>query len=101
MNTACCSRYEKVQSRREFLERSAFGFGGLALAYLLDRESVFGSVFPDQQISAVMNPLAAKSPLRTAKAKSVILIFMQGGPSHIDTFDPKPVLMSTGRSAAA
>lgn len=92
MNTACCNRYEKVQSRREFLEKSAFGFGALALAHLLDRESVFGSVFPDRQIASFVNPLTAKSPSRAAKAKSVILIFMQGGPSHMDTFDPKPVL---------
>lgn len=92
MNTTCCNRHEKVQSRREFLERSAFGFGALALTHLLDTESVFGSVFPSKQISAAINPLTAKPPSLAAKAKSVVFIFMQGGPSHMDTFDPKPVL---------
>src|SRR5213593_2763096 len=38
------------------------------------------------------NPIAAKPPHVPAKAKSVIFLFMQGGPSHIDTFDPKPLL---------
>ncbi|MFN0172961.1 MAG: DUF1501 domain-containing protein [Bryobacteraceae bacterium] len=71
-----CSRHEVVHSRREFLSRHAFGFGGLALA----------------QLRAASNPLAPKVPHFPAKAKSVIYLFMQGGPSHVDTFDPKPEL---------
>jgi hypothetical protein len=70
-------------ARREFLRDACCGFGSLALAALLQ----------DQRCHAApMNPLAAKLPPRAAKAKSVIFLFMAGGPSHIDTFDPKPLL---------
>ncbi|MBM3800939.1 MAG: DUF1501 domain-containing protein [Acidimicrobiia bacterium] len=92
MNQARCRRHEAVHSRREFLEKSAFGFGALALAHLIDKESAFGSVFPGTRAAAANNPLAAKPPHFTAKARSVVLIFLQGGPSHVDTFDPKPTL---------
>ncbi len=71
-----CNRNEIVHSRREFLSRFAFGFGGIALAHL----------------EAANNPLAPKMPHFPAKAKHVIYLFMQGGPSHVDTFDPKPEL---------
>jgi hypothetical protein len=92
MKTSCCGRYEKVHSRREFLTKSAFGFGSVALTYLLDKDSAFGATFPNAATSAVINPLASKPPHFPAKAKSVIFIFMQGGQSHVDTFDPKPEL---------
>ncbi len=69
-------------SRREMLCRCANGFGGLALAYLL----------ADKSASATDNPLAPRAPHFAAKAKSVIFLFMDGGPSQIDTFDPKPRL---------
>src|SRR4026208_1717058 len=62
-------------SRREMLLRSANGFGALALAGLLNA-----------------NPLAPKQPHFAPQAKSVIFLFMDGGPSQIDTFDPKPRL---------
>ena len=65
--------------RRQFLERSGLGFGGLALSYLL-------------QAAPTANPLAAKAPPLPATARNVIFLFMHGGPSHIDTFDPKPLL---------
>ncbi len=67
-------------ARRAFLRDAFCGFGSLALASLLSREQ------------ARANPLAAKPAPRPAKAKSVIFLFMAGGPSHIDTFDPKPLL---------
>ncbi|HTM50610.1 MAG TPA: DUF1501 domain-containing protein [Bryobacteraceae bacterium] len=70
--------------RRRFLERSGLGFGGLALSYLLGGRSA--------QPATVSNPLAAKAPPLPATAKSVIFLFMHGGPSHLDTFDPKPLL---------
>ena len=69
-------------SRREMLCRCANGFGGVALAYLLAEKSA----------SAAENPLAPRAPHFPAKAKSVIFLFMDGGPSQIDTFDPKPRL---------
>ncbi len=64
-------------SRRTALQSLACGFGSLALADML---------------RASENPLAARQPHHTAKAKRVIFIFMQGGPSHVDTFDYKPRL---------
>jgi hypothetical protein len=65
-------------SRRELLCRSGLGFGALALADLLHAESP--------------NPLAPKKPHFPAKAKHVVHLFMNGGPSQVDTFDPKPLL---------
>jgi hypothetical protein len=70
-------------SRREMLRRAGLGFGTWALLDLLNRDDLLAG--PD-------NPLAAKPPHFPGKAKRVIFLFMQGGPSHIDTFDPKPLL---------
>ncbi len=70
-------------SRRQFLERAGLGFGGLAASCLLAADG--GS-------AARSNPFAAKRPPLPAKARSVIFLFMHGGPSHVDTFDPKPAL---------
>ncbi len=71
-------------TRRDVLVRAAHGFGSIALASLLDPPA----------LAAVqrVNPMAAKPPNFPAKAKSVIFLYMVGGPSHIDTFDPKPAL---------
>lgn len=71
-----CGRDLPLRSRREFLQKAGLGFGALAATDLLARE----------------NPLAARKPHFPAKADSVIFLFMHGGPSHIDTFDPKPLL---------
>ena len=65
-------------TRRELLSRAGAGFGAVALTSLLEGASV--------------NPLAPKAPPLAAKAKSVIYLFMHGGASHVDTFDPKPEL---------
>lgn len=73
-------------SRREMLLRSGSGFGALALAGLLDSTST--SLASPTSAS----PLAEKLTHHAARAKSVIFLFMDGGPSHIDTFDPKPLL---------
>jgi hypothetical protein len=65
------------------LERFAAGFGGLALSMHL----------AGQQASAGQRgPLAARSPQLCPRAKRMIVLFMFGGPSHLDTFDPKPAL---------
>ncbi|WP_202921900.1 DUF1501 domain-containing protein [Anatilimnocola aggregata] len=69
-------------SRRQMLQRSAAGFGYLALSSLLAG---------DQPVSAAI-PLAPKSPHFPARAKRIIFLFMKGGPSQVDTFDPKPLL---------
>jgi hypothetical protein len=70
-------------SRRQALQATACGFGYLALAGLAN-----GAVCEPERV----NPLAAKRPHFPARAKRVIFIFMQGGPSHVDTFDYKPRL---------
>jgi hypothetical protein len=74
----------QLLSRRHFLRRSAAGFGYLALASLLAEEAP-GS-------PAVADPLAPRPPHFPARAKRVIFLFMKGGPSHVDTFDYKPLL---------
>lgn len=67
-------------SRRGFLRQTALGFGAVALTSLLAEEAS-GS-----------DPLGAKPPHVTPRAKRVLFLFMKGGPSHVDTFDPKPLL---------
>ena len=83
-------------SRRQMLAQSGAGFGMLGLAGVLDQQSVHAAakapVAPAVSIAS-SNPLAAKSPHHTPKAKRVIFLFMNGGPSHVDTFDPKPELV--------
>jgi uncharacterized protein (DUF1501 family) len=81
----------RMMSRREMLRRAGLGFGSWALLDLLSREG-FAASQPADAFSEPANPLAPKPPHFPAKAKSVIFLFMQGGPSHIDTFDPKPLL---------
>ncbi|GAB4137742.1 MAG: DUF1501 domain-containing protein [Planctomycetaceae bacterium] len=66
-------------NRRHLLKSAACGFGSIALAGLC----------AEQSQAARRNPLAEKSPHHTPRAKRVIFIFMQGGPSQVDTFDPK------------
>lgn len=68
-----------VSSRREFFARAGSGLAGIALSSMLAE-------------AAVSDPLAPKKPHHPATAKSVIFLFMEGGPSHVDLFDPKPLL---------
>jgi hypothetical protein len=72
-----------TRDRREFLSDAFCGFGALAFTSLLHADVVR---------DARGNPLAPKPPHHSAKAKSVIFLFMAGGPSHLETFDPKPLL---------
>lgn len=77
-------------SRRELLRRSGMGFGLLGLAGVL---ADGGLLAPQAQAEeGYQNPLAPKASHFVGKAKRVIHLFMNGGPSHIDTFDPKPAL---------
>ena len=81
-------------SRREFLSRAGVGFGSLALTYLLAEEARAGQNPKSRtQNPKAYSPLAPKSPMFPGKAKSVIFLFMYGGPSQVDTFDPKPGLL--------
>lgn len=81
------------RTRREFLWDAGGKFTGLALAGMLAKDGFLAkqSVAADG-VSPYANPLAAKEGHFAAKAKSVIFLFMYGGPSHIDTFDYKPNL---------
>src|SRR5687767_8489273 len=73
-----------MYSRRDLLKTSSCGFGYLAFSGL------FGQIA--QASTSEQHPLAPKKPHFTPRAKRVIFMFMQGGPSHVDTFDYKPAL---------
>src|SRR3954471_9293869 len=73
-------------SRRDFLLRAGGGFAGLALIDLLTRDGFFA------RAGERGGPLTPKEPHFPAKAKHVVFLFMNGAPSHVDTFDPKPEL---------
>ncbi len=80
-------------SRREMLARCGTGFGMLGLTALLADEGLLATSSANAAGSdAVQLPLAARKPQFPAKAKQVVHLFMNGGPSHVDTFDPKPAL---------
>jgi hypothetical protein len=68
-----------AHTRRDFLLHAGGGFGALAMSYLLARDNVAGAA-------------TARPPQFAGKAKSVIWLFMEGGPSHVDLCDPKPML---------
>src|SRR6476646_827819 len=81
-----------ILSRREILTTTSCGFGYLALS------SLFGQA---ARAATSEHPLAAKKPHFTPRAKRVIFMFMQGGPSHVDTFDYKPGLERDDGKAAS
>ena len=81
--------YEKLRTRRDFLKRGGAGFGALALSGILGDSKVMAAL--GNQGSAI-NPLTPKLPQLPGTAKRVIFLFMEGGPSHIDICDPKPLL---------
>ncbi len=76
-------------SRRDVLCRIGGGFGALGLASLFGDA---GLVAAGTSAAGAINPLAPKPPHFPARARRVIFLFMNGGPSHVDTFDPKPML---------
>src|SRR6187549_2174701 len=71
-------------SRRDFLFRTGMGLGALGLAPLLAEESA--------AVAASTSPLSPHAPHFAPKAKRVVHFFLNGGPSQVDTFDPKPML---------
>src|SRR4051812_46250347 len=79
-------------TRREGLFRAGGGFGALALLDLLSRDAD-GSAGPEPPVrSGAGAELAAAGWRRPETARNVIFLFIEGGPSHIDLFDPKPAL---------
>src|SRR5437870_2132266 len=92
-------------SRRQMLMQAGAGFGYLALQGMLGQQAMAAGLTsttpPPTTPGAIkpvasLSPLAAKLPHFAAKAKRVIFLFMQGGPSHLDTFDYKPKLQADG-----
>ena len=77
-----------LHNRRNFLQQTGAGLSALALSAILGEDG-----FAADGTKAVLDPLAAKKPHHRVRAKSVIWLFMEGGPSHLDTFDPKPELL--------
>src|SRR6185503_5738396 len=82
-----------IQSRRQMLQRFASGFGMLGLASLLAQDMSAATLTTAADATATSNPLAARLPMYAARAKRVIFLFMSGGPSHVDLWDPKPSLV--------
>src|SRR5262245_29427548 len=82
--------------RREFLFKSGGGISGLALAYLMNREGLLNAEPNGADACAAtavgVNPYAPKPPHFKPRAAAVISLFMGGGWSQVDTFDPKPAL---------
>src|SRR5687767_11125613 len=77
-------------TRREFLRRCGMGMGTLGLTSMMGSLPGFGASV--STAGADSSPLTPKAPHFAGKAKRVIHIFANGGPSHVDTFDPKPAL---------
>src|SRR5262245_34715983 len=80
-----CHRFLTALTRRDLLRASACGFGQVVLAALAGQESWADT-------SSSLNSLAPKAPHFPARAKRIIFLFMWGGPSHVDLFDPNPRL---------
>jgi hypothetical protein len=90
----CCGISTNLEdyylTRRQFLSRMGMGLGALSLATMLGSHDLFAAQ-PDAKL--IPGPLTPHPPHFPAKAKSIIHIFAQGAPSHIDTWDPKPTLL--------
>ena len=95
-----CNRFSSTTTRRQMLKVTACGFGHVALTALLGQTAA-----PVRAESA--DPLLPRSPHFAPRAKRVIFLFMWGGPSHVDLFDPKPQLTArdgqalTGKSVGS
>src|SRR5581483_3135472 len=78
----------RLLTRRQMLHQMGTGLGMLGLASLLRDSGLLAA----EAHGAALNPLAAKPPQFAPRAKRIIHIYLNGGPSHVDTFDPKPAL---------
>lgn len=78
-----------LTNRRQVLHRTALGFGSLAFSSLLQQTATAKN---ESTTQTRLNPLAAKTPHMQPRARRIVFLFMKGGPSHVDTFDPKPAL---------
>jgi hypothetical protein len=80
-----------LHSRRHFLAGHAFGLGGLALAWLLGEDGLLAAP-ARPELEPPKYDLLPRPPHHPARARAMISLFMQGGPSHLDLLDPKPLL---------
>jgi hypothetical protein len=86
-------RLEDAQlTRREALRRAGIGFGSLALGQVMSEAGLLAAPAPLPSAGRTFNPLAPRAPQFAPRAKRVIHLFLNGGPSQVDTFDPKPAL---------
>ncbi|OYW19952.1 MAG: sulfatase, partial [Planctomycetales bacterium 12-60-4] len=92
MRSSLCRNTSLLTTRRRFLQQSAAGFGWLALAAITGARSIRGN-------ERGRNPLSPKKPHFEARAKRVIFLFMEGGPSHLESFDWRPELARVGGDA--
>lgn len=83
---------DRQLSRRQLLCNCGMGMGALALANIMAQAGLSTSAFAEPTSAGPINPLSPKAPQFKGKAKRVIHIFANGGPSQVDTFDPKPML---------
>ncbi len=93
--TGLTGRSPAFWSRREWLTRAGTGFGLLGLSQILAEQGLLAADATPSNAAAparALSPLAERAPHYAARAKRVIFLFMNGGPSHVDTFDPKPAL---------
>ena len=79
-------------SRRQFLASTAFGIGSFALAQLLQRDQLLAAEASIKPRENLPLNLQNRAPHFAPRAKAMISLFMHGGPSHVDLFDPKPEL---------
>lgn len=98
MHPSSAGRQFCGRTRREFLWEAGCGFGALGLTALLHDDPLLArsgpaATDPARSATTFANPLAPKQPMRPAKAKACIFLFMYGGPSQVDTFDYKPELL--------
>ncbi len=80
---------DRLLTRRNFLSRCGMGMGAVGLAALFGEP---GLLAPAVGAQGSINPLSPKAPPFAGKAKRVVHFFLNGGPSHVDSFDPKPAL---------
>src|SRR5579864_8150620 len=80
------NHYPRVTTRRDFFTRTGSGLAAVALAQMFHEDKLQAAI-------AGADPLAAKQPHHPPTAKSIIWLFIEGGPSHVDLFDPKPKLV--------
>jgi hypothetical protein len=79
-----------LRTRRQFLAQNAMGIGSVALAWLMQQEKLLGAPHLPRADRAF--DMTAKPPQAAPRARAMISLFMHGGPSHVDLFDPKPEL---------